>query len=43
MEPDIEIYNLLLNEKLNIEILKNIAISKNRVEYNLIYTNFDPQ
>ena len=40
---DIEIYNLLLNEKLNIEILKNIAISKNRVEYNLIYyRDFDP-
>ena len=40
---DIEIYNLILNEKLNIEILRNIAISKNRVEYNLIYyRDFDP-
>ena len=40
---DIEIYNLILNEKLNIEMLRNIAISKNRVEYNLIYyRDFDP-
>lgn len=40
---DIEIYNLLLNDKLDIEKLKNIAISKNRVEYNLIYyRDFDP-
>lgn len=34
---DIDIYNLLINDKLNIEQLKKIAISKNRVEYNLIY------
>ena len=34
---DIDIYNLLINDKLNIEKLKKIAISKNRVEYNLIY------
>ena len=40
---DIEIYNLILNEKLNIEMLRNIAISKNRVEYNLIYyRDFNP-
>ena len=40
---DIEIYKLILNEKLNIEMLRNIAISKNRVEYNLIYyRDFDP-
>ena len=34
---DIDIYNLLINDKLNIGKLKKIAISKNRVEYNLIY------
>lgn len=34
---DIDIYNLLINDKLNIEKLKKIAISKNRVEFNLIY------
>lgn len=34
---DIDIHNLLINDKLNIEKLKKIAISKNRVEYNLIY------
>mgnify|MGYP005645835551 FL=1 len=34
---DIDIYNILINDKLNIEKLKKIAISKNRVEYNLIY------
>lgn len=40
---DIEIYNLILNEKLNIEMLRNIAVSKNRVEYNLIYfRDFNP-
>lgn len=40
---DIEIYNLILNEKLNIEMLKNIAVSKNRIEYNLIYyRDFNP-
>ena len=40
---DIKIYNLILNEKLNIEMLRNIAVSKNRVEYNLIYyRDFDP-
>jgi len=40
---DIDIYNLLLNNKLNIKKLKKVAISKNRVEYNLIYyRDFDP-
>ena len=40
---DIEIYNLLLNENLNLQDLKEIAISKSRVEYNLIYyRDFDP-
>ena len=40
---DIDIYNLLLNNKLNINKLKKVAISKNRVEYNLIYyRDFDP-
>jgi len=40
---DIEIYNLLLKDKLDLAELKNIAISKNRVEYNLIYhRDFDP-
>ena len=40
---DIDIYNLLLNNKLSIEKLKKVAISKNRVEYNLIYyRDFDP-
>ena len=34
---DIDIYDILINDKLNIEKLKKIAISKNRVEYNLIY------
>jgi hypothetical protein len=40
---DIDIYNLLLDNKLNIKKLKKVAISKNRVEYNLIYyRDFDP-
>ena len=40
---DIMIYNLLLNNELNVEKLKKVAISKNRVEYNLIYyRDFDP-
>lgn len=40
---DIEIYNILLKDELNIEKLKKIAISKNRVEYNLLYyRDFDP-
>ena len=40
---DIEIYNLLLNNELNIDKLKKVAISKNRIEYNLIYyRDFDP-
>jgi hypothetical protein len=40
---DIEIYNLLLNDELNINKIKKVAISKNRVEYNLIYyRDFDP-
>ena len=34
---DIEIYNLLLNNELNIDKLKKVALSKNRIEYNLIY------
>ena len=33
---DIEIYNLLLMDELNIEELKKVAISKNRIEYNII-------
>ena len=42
-EQDIEIYNLLLNDELNINKIKKVAISKNRVEYNLIYyRDFDP-
>ena len=36
-KQDIEIYNLLLNDDLNINKIKKVAISKNRVEYNLIY------
>ncbi|MGB0376803.1 MAG: hypothetical protein ACPGC5_06400 [Flavobacteriaceae bacterium] len=40
---DIEIYTLLLKDQLNLEELKKIAVSKNRVEYNLIYyRDFDP-
>ena len=40
---DIDIYNLLLNKNLNFKKLKEIAISKSRVEYNLIYyRDFDP-
>ena len=40
---DIQIYNILLKDELNIEKLKKIAISKNRVEYNLLYyRDFDP-
>ena len=40
---DIEIYNLLLMDELNIEELKKVAISKNRIEYNLIYyRDFNP-
>jgi hypothetical protein len=40
---DIEIYNLLLNDELNINKIKKVAISKNRVVYNLIYyRDFDP-
>ena len=40
---DIKIYNLLLKNELNVEKLKKVAISKNRVEYNLIYyRDFDP-
>lgn len=40
---DIEIYNLLLKQKLDLDELKNVAISKNRVEHNLIYhREFDP-
>ena len=40
---DVEIYRLLLDKVLDVEKLKKIAISKNRVEYNLIYNrDFDP-
>lgn len=40
---DVEIYKLLLDKVLDVEKLKKIAISKNRVEYNLIYNrDFDP-
>ena len=40
---DVEIYKLLLDKDLDVEKLKKIAISKNRVEYNLIYNrDFDP-
>lgn len=40
---DVEIYILLLDKVLDVEKLKKIAISKNRVEYNLIYNrDFDP-
>lgn len=40
---DIEIYSLLLNDELDIDQLKKIAVSKNRIEYNLIYfRDFDP-
>lgn len=40
---DVEIYKLLLAKELNLEKLKEIAISKNRVEYNLIYyREFNP-
>lgn len=40
---DVEIYLLLLDKVLDVEKLKKIAISKNRVEYNLIYNrDFDP-
>ena len=42
-KQDIEIYNLLLNDELNINKIKKVAISKNRIEYNLIYyRDFDP-
>ena len=40
---DVEIYKLLLDKDLDVGKLKKIAISKNRVEYNLIYNrDFDP-
>ena len=40
---DIDIYNLLLKDELNLEKIKKVAISKNRIEYNLIYyRDFDP-
>lgn len=42
-KQDIEIYNLLLNDELNINKIKKVAISKSRIEYNLIYyRDFDP-
>lgn len=34
---DIEIYSALLQDDLNINLLKNITRSKSRIEYNLIY------
>ena len=34
---DIEIYSALLQDDLNISLLKNITRSKSRIEYNLIY------
>ena len=40
---DIEIYSNLLKENLDSDLIKNIAISKSRVEYNLIYyRDFSP-
>ena len=40
---DVEIYKLLLDKDLDVGKLKKIAISKNRVEYNLIHNrDFDP-
>ena len=40
---DIEIYSSLLKENLDSDLIKNIAISKSRVEYNLIYyRDFSP-
>ena len=40
---DVEIYKFLLSKELSLQKLKEIAISKNRVEYNLIYyRDFNP-
>ena len=40
---DIDIYKLLLKDELNLNKIKKLAISKNRIEYNLIYyRDFDP-
>lgn len=40
---DIDIYNLLLKDELDFEKIKKAAISKNRIEYNLIYyRDFNP-
>ena len=42
-DQDIEIYNLLLEDELNLEKIKKVTTSKNRIEYNLIYyRDFDP-
>ena len=40
---DVEIYSQLLKKDINVELIQNIAISKSRVEYNLIYyRDFSP-
>ena len=40
---DVEIYTMLLNKNLDKEAIQKIAISKSRVEYNLIYyRDFSP-
>jgi len=40
---DVEIYSQLLKKDIDIELIQNIAISKSRVEYNLIYyRDFSP-
>ena len=40
---DIDIYKLLLKDEINLNKIKKLAISKNRIEYNLIYyRDFDP-
>lgn len=40
---DVEIYSQLLKKDINVELIQNIAISKSRIEYNLIYyRDFSP-
>ena len=40
---DIEIYSNLLKDDLNTDLIESIAISKSRIEYNLIYyRDFSP-
>ena len=40
---DVEIYSQLLKKDIDIELIQNIAISKSRIEYNLIYyRDFSP-